>query len=268
MGNLDLDALINELDATLHDLEVRDDPPTTRPPQPPPKEIPIQLEQLAQQQAQLKLQQQLIEAQTALLRQQQLNNTAAISQNQSSQQQQISQNGVHVPTRRLPPHPLPPRSHFEALPPQANLQYQQQQQQQEQPYRLHQQDHFTRQQQLQQQQDQFNAPHLQYHQRDHYMEHTNMQRTRTTSDSQSKVSAYSPASNGDLYSLLSGNSSMTPGIDGGGVFGTKDKSDSDTVTSSEKKKRGWFSSSTPKETPTKEPKDVVSMVGLLENAGF
>ncbi|KAJ3246169.1 hypothetical protein HDU77_009090 [Chytriomyces hyalinus] len=264
MGNLDLDALINDLDATLHDLEVRDDPPTTRPPQPPPKEIPIQLEQLAQQQAQLKLQQQLIEAQTALLRQQQQLNTA-VSQNQpSQQQQQLSHNGVHVPTRRLPPHPLPPRSHFEVLPPpQASLQYQQEQ---EQPYRLHQQDQFTR----PQQQDQFNAPHLHYHhhQRDHYMEHTNMQRTRTTSDSQSKVSAYSPASNGDLYSLLSGNSSM-PGIDGGGVFGTKDKSDSDTVTSSEKKKRGWFSSSsTPKETPAKEPKDVVSMVGLLENAGF
>ncbi|KAJ3233045.1 hypothetical protein HDU78_006702 [Chytriomyces hyalinus] len=231
MGNLNLDALINDLDATLHELQVRDEPAV--------KTHPTHADMMAQQELQLKLQQQLIEAQTVLLRQQQqLNPTPSNAAmhapashiQQAPGHQHHKQAGVYQPVPRPPPHVLPPRSQEV---PRLNLQHQQ---------------------------EQFN-------------EYNKNLRTWTPSESSRKGPVFSPAdsgyspSNADLQSLLSASSSSI-GIDGGGVFGTKDKSDSVTVTSSEKKKRGWFGGSGSSKENAKDPKDIASMIGTLENAGF
>ncbi|KAI8837372.1 hypothetical protein BJ741DRAFT_603310 [Chytriomyces cf. hyalinus JEL632] len=233
MGNLNLDALINDLDATLHELQVRDEPAVK------PQGIPTHADMMAQQELQLKLQQQLIEAQTVLLRQQQQLNpvaTNAAMHAPASHAQQAhghphhKQAGVYQPVPRPPPHVLPQRSQEV---PRLNLQHQQ---------------------------EQFN-------------EYNKNLRTWTPAESSRKGPVFSPAdsgyspSNADLQSLLSASSSSI-GIDGGGVFGTKDKSDSVTVTSSEKKKRGWFGGSGSSKENAKDPKDLASMIGTLENAGF
>ncbi|KAJ3239326.1 hypothetical protein HDU81_006217 [Chytriomyces hyalinus] len=234
MGNFNLDALINDLDATLHELEGRDEPVVK------PHAVLTHADMMAQQERQLKLQQQLIEAQTVLLRQQQQLNPgqgnapmhASVSHNQQAptHQQHNKQAGVYQPVRRPPPHALPPRSQEV---PRLNLQHQQ---------------------------EQFN-------------EYNKNLRTWTPSESSRKGPVFSPAdsgyspSNADLQSLLSASSGST-GIDGGGVFGTKDKSDSVTVTSSEKKKRGWFGGSGSSKENSKDPRDIASMIGTLENAGF
>ncbi|KAJ3220577.1 hypothetical protein HDU81_011338 [Chytriomyces hyalinus] len=241
MGVLNLDALISDLDATLLELEIQSE--ELAPPPPPKKAaVPSQTELLAQQQAQLNLQQQLIEAQTALLKQQQqLNNTPPIpvtplapgvhAATANLQHNQLP--GGYQPARRQPPHSLPQRSHQE-------------------------------------------LPHLNFQRPQEQFNDYNKNLRTWAADSPRKVAVFTPSDSsvshssngGDLYSLLSGGSSNSPGIDGGGVFGAKDRSDSDTVTSSEKKKRGWFGGSSTTKENAKDSKEAVNMVGLLEGAGF
>ncbi|KAJ3239327.1 hypothetical protein HDU81_006218 [Chytriomyces hyalinus] len=232
-----LDAMMDDLDATLQELELHPPPlsQASSPPTPTQSQLTRQPRQhqpvsqsarqlMAQQQEQLRIQQQLLEIQSALLRQQQLSSPVPPS-SQLNYQQPL---GMY-------PRPLAtPRSNSDGN----NSNYSASQVQQ-----------------------------------DQLLAYNKSLRSWSSDPSRkpamfSHESAYSHES--DLHSLMSSDSSQVAGISGGGVFG-KSAEKTESITSSERK-RGMFgfskdgsSSNHSKEKKPVSQKDVVSS---LESIGF
>ncbi|KAJ3233044.1 hypothetical protein HDU78_006701 [Chytriomyces hyalinus] len=234
-----LDAMMDDLDATLQELELHPPPlsqasspptptlsPLTRQPRQhqPVSQSARQL--MAQQQEQLRIQQQLLEIQSALLRQQQLNSPAPPS-NQLNYQQPMY------------PRPLAtPRSNSDGN---SNM---------------------------------YSASQVQ---QDQLLAYNKSLRSWSSDPSRkpamaSHESAYSHES--DLHSLMSSDSSQVAGISGGGVFG-KSGEKTESITSSERK-RGMFGFSKDSSgggggsNHSKEKKPVTQkdVVASLESIGF
>ncbi|KAI8831882.1 hypothetical protein BJ741DRAFT_615591 [Chytriomyces cf. hyalinus JEL632] len=267
-----LDALMDDLDATLLELDFQDNAPQARlapvsvptphrnlqplnvGPAPTPTPVTpttqMQNQLMVQQQEQLRLQQQLIEIQTALLKQQQLPPQGPLPPQQT------------IPVAVPPAGIMPPRAQFSPYSPMPRQgAFDQQQQHQQHQY-----------QQQQQQQFGYNTAQVQHDQLAEY----NKSLKSWSSDLTRKSSAFSHDSptlyhDSDLQSVSSAGSQGIPGISGGGVFGKKsgagDGAETASVSSSEKK-RGWFGGAKKKTPPASMKQREENVLSALESVGF
>ncbi|KAJ3238513.1 hypothetical protein HDU81_007609 [Chytriomyces hyalinus] len=259
-----LDALMDDLDATLLELDFQDNAPQARlapvsvptphrnlnvgPAAPTPVTPTTQMQNqlMVQQQEQLRLQQQLIEIQTALLKQQQLPPQGPVAPQQTM-----------LPVAVPPASMAPPRAQFSPYSPVPRPAF----------------DPHHHQHQQQQQQFGYNTAQVQHDQLAEY----NKSLKSWSSDLTRKSSAFSNDSptlyhDSDLQSVSSSGSHGIPGISGGGVFGKKSSAGGDGETasvSSSEKKRGWFGGGAKKSTPPASMKQrEENVLSALESVGF
>ncbi|KAJ3220578.1 hypothetical protein HDU81_011339 [Chytriomyces hyalinus] len=241
-----LDAMMDDIDATLQELE-HSTPRTRTParaPMPSPTLAPAQVpvtrmprqhqpvsqsarQIMTQQQEQLRIQQQLLEIQSALLRQQQLNSAPPPAPNLNQFNYQPQSVGV------MYPRPLAnSKSNSDGL-------------------------------------NTYNASQVQ---QDQLMAYNKSLRSWTSDQTRrpsmfSHESTYSHES--DMHSLISSDSSQVAGISGGGIFG-KPAEKTESVTSSERKRGlfGFSKDSSSSSSHSKKPVSQKDVVASLESIGF